>query len=115
MRISDWSSDVCSSDLFFRRQKEERCFDKLSTNGVGEQRGGLPIEQNEPKTQQWISTTNSAAISAPPPWPPSTPRPTPRAPNACASTLARSAAPRVGKGCVRKFRYRGAPQHKKKN
>src|SRR3546814_17617383 len=29
MRISDWSSDVCSSDL-----REERCFDKLSTNGV---------------------------------------------------------------------------------
>src|SRR3546814_11993303 len=52
MRISDWSSYVCSSDrnaihlkpvrpepveglffLFKRRRREERCFDKLSTNG----------------------------------------------------------------------------------
>src|SRR3546814_7379270 len=47
MRISDWSSDVCSSDLLFpfalslskgrsflpRLSKEVRCFDKLSTNG----------------------------------------------------------------------------------
>src|SRR3546814_11302981 len=33
MRISDWSSDVCSSDLFGRRQ--ERPFDKLRANGVG--------------------------------------------------------------------------------
>src|SRR3546814_14195305 len=57
MRISDWSSDVCSSDLpsplqgsglfpppfalslskgrsfFGRCKKEEQCFDRLSTNG----------------------------------------------------------------------------------
>src|SRR3546814_7521690 len=36
MRISDWSSDVCSSDLstaFPQRPKEERPFDELRANG----------------------------------------------------------------------------------
>src|SRR3546814_870908 len=32
MRISDWSSDVCSSDLLYGKRKYSQFFDALSTN-----------------------------------------------------------------------------------
>src|SRR3546814_15035907 len=42
MRISDWSSDVCSSDL--RAQRDRRDVDALSRRAIGQP---VPIEQRE--------------------------------------------------------------------
>src|SRR3546814_7860988 len=42
VRISDWSSDVCSSDLLVRVDSRVRTVDEIS-NAVAATRGGTPI------------------------------------------------------------------------
>ncbi len=61
----------------------------------------LPSRAKAPKRAAWISTTSSAAISAPPTSRRSTPRRTPRAPNACASTSASKPTPAAASRCGR--------------
>src|SRR3546814_18522142 len=53
MRMSDWSSDVCSSDLFCARSREQTMSDyipgfgnHISTEAVA---GALPVGQNSPQ------------------------------------------------------------------
>src|SRR3546814_19917061 len=53
MRMSDWSSDVCSSDLFCARSREQTMRDyipgfgnHISTEAVA---GALPVGQNSPQ------------------------------------------------------------------
>src|SRR3546814_19789101 len=40
MRISDWSSDVCSSDLFSGLRRRCRCRERLGAIGLYHRRGG---------------------------------------------------------------------------
>src|SRR3546814_13093753 len=98
MRISDWSSDVCSSDLYSVDQMAEdtvRLMDALkidSAHYVGHSTGGAmgqTIAQDHPER------IKSLVLSAT--WP------------------GRSEERRVGKECVRTGRSRWSPYHEKKN
>src|SRR3546814_15971248 len=93
MRISDWSSDVCSSDL----RRPRRCgsgtarqVQVLRSRGPGPPLSGV---------HAWLPTRFRGALSS---------EPTPSA------TAARSEARRVGKECVRTCRSRWSQYHKKK-
>src|SRR3546814_3657221 len=44
MRISDWSSDVCSSDLLFEVEDGSGCFRQSG----GEEREGAPVDAVKP-------------------------------------------------------------------
>src|SRR3546814_21140218 len=88
MRISDWSSDVCSSDLQIKELEEQ-------TEGTGidvtETDGGNAFLVNLPDV---TFTTGSYSISP---------------------AFQSSEARRVGKECVSTFRSRSTPKHNKKN
>src|SRR3546814_15531771 len=92
MRISDWSSDVCSSDLFgaaviltFQAigQMRHRYGPQLAESMLGCCNTKLFLQLTDSETRQWSSKT-------------------------------RSEERRVGKECVSTFRSRWSPDHKKK-
>src|SRR3546814_19109856 len=95
MRISDWSSDVCSSDLF--RVADARDFESLES--VGEVAWKTHDQPDaglwEFRTRQLVHTY-SAVMS----W---------AACDRLANVAARSEERRVGKKCVRPCRFRWSP------
>src|SRR3546814_21126308 len=105
MRISDWSSDVCSSDLF------------------------CPLLGRSPFCQPFLcfGTTSGASTCSTPDWALCWQRPSsalfalprsrnvqPRAPVCCHVSALRSEERRVGKECVSTCRSRWVPYHYKK-
>src|SRR3546814_18007796 len=104
MRISDWSSDVCSSDLDNRKGKRtdraetEQAGDDVVTEGTW--------HQKSPSWGAWgdgKSARRSAAQSRPA-----------SARKACANAAGRSEERRVGKECVSTCKSRWSPENKKK-
>src|SRR3546814_16489075 len=85
MRISDWSSDVCSSDLVSATTSTTRIQKKILKTGRN-----WPLRTGERSSQ---GSTNSTAM----------------APN-----MNRSEERRVGKECVSTCRSRWSPYHEKK-
>src|SRR3546814_16936642 len=110
MRISDWSSDVCSSDLYFRRSTEARLLpDQVGRQGqithlafrlLGREKaiaflnahhaslGARPLDLATANAAGYVTVESAIRQMAP------TCRP-------------RSAERRVGKGCVSPCRSRG--------
>src|SRR3546814_14977162 len=134
MRISDWSSDVCSSDLLDRdlalvrrhgysRDNEElelgvRCIAAGIYDDTGKLLAGLSLSAPaERMRDEWISTLVSTAAHISEalgyehgPSCASTPDdPAPFRPAALPGSRARSADRRFGKGGVSTFRSRGCP------
>src|SRR3546814_18093269 len=129
MRISDWSSDVCSSDL--RLLKEQGVTVEGDVRQAlpgpvrldrGAVQGALPLFTEEPPPAE---IENAAPLSAPPsppapePIPPSDVQPAQRTdpfqpPSAGPRTSSRSEERRVGKECVSTCRSRWSPCHLKK-
>src|SRR3546814_18202646 len=99
MRISDWSSDVCSSDLDerrdHRRQRESR-----------DRQGHEDPARDDHTEDQAI---HRAALASLPVWTSSRIRSVERP----AQASARSEERRVGKECVSTCRSRWSPYHKK--
>src|SRR3546814_14510073 len=104
MRISDWSSDVCSSDLALNRptQVAEGATDALAAEAAGAQSGSVDsfqravLRRYEPATREGVATVLAAQtrsgdnVAASPRW-------------------ARSEERRVGKECVSTCRSRWSP------
>src|SRR3546814_16521187 len=96
MRISDWSSDVCSSDLLIAALDRADQFDRFAREGVGQPRDPAlraehqPFERNivEPREQRETIPEDIAEIGE-------------------AARVGRSEERRVGKECVSTWRYRG--------
>src|SRR3546814_12723021 len=100
MRISDWSSDVCSSDLSLRRASDRPSRVRQGACGpAGAVRGG-----GRGAVKPWL--TDRAAAGA-----------TVRPGEGCSTggTPHRSEERRVGKECVSTCRSRWSPDHSKKN
>src|SRR3546814_19120332 len=93
MRISDWSSDVCSSDLY----------------KIADSRPGAPRPPEEPM----FAKTAAFPLFATPVW--GFDLPADRAAAVNAELLARSEERRVGKECVSTCRTRWSPYHQKKH
>src|SRR3546814_14225855 len=93
MRISDWSSDLCSSDLVFIGGRNA----VLALDMLGAARKAMvpPFEISVFADPAGSFTTAAAMV-------------------ACVER-ARSEERRVGKECVSTCRSRGSPEHKKKN
>src|SRR3546814_18434289 len=95
MRISDWSSDVCSSDLVSRHTYDGLEYlagvDRIVMFGGSLYRDGSPRDR-----YAWFFDAGRRA------WERRAPAP------------ARSGERRVGKGCVRTCRTRGAPSEARK-
>src|SRR3546814_19044522 len=93
MRISDWSSDVCSSDLW--------AASLLGVSEAGTFEHGtstLQLREDPADLERWFAVQQSL-----------------KAARAERERPARSEERRVGKGCVSTCRSRGAPYHTKKN
>src|SRR3546814_16563041 len=108
MRISDWSSDVCSSDLVAMLAAFEHCTERgWAADGViaqGEGQAAQLWRLREGITESLArhepyKNDVSVRVSAMP---------------AFLAEAQRSAERRVGKECVRTCRSRGAPYHEKK-
>src|SRR3546814_16605419 len=54
MRISDWSSDVCSSDLQLSRPAGSRCDERISLSSVDEQHRTLQLTQRVPWVDRMV-------------------------------------------------------------
>src|SRR3546814_17492615 len=119
MRISDWSSDVCSSDLLGKRAIDRRlkAFDRP---GRMIRRGRLAISAPPPKLKKDRKKLDAAkAIDRPKTIWISLRKPPAVSPKASvspvvmlmitATILARSEERRVGKECGSTFRYRWGP------
>src|SRR3546814_12715452 len=96
MRISDWSSDVCSSDLFLdaqlaARQRQLQDADQKRADFNAQYLGSLP---GTGSLQDRINAARSQLAQVD-------------------SDLARSEERRVGKECVSTFRSRWSPDHEK--
>src|SRR3546814_18337328 len=93
MRISDWSSDVCSSDLPLRERKVD--FSAFGIGGYQALEGAFVFGQKEwgPQALRLLSMSTSGSCN----------------------TLMRSEESRVGKECVSTCRSRWSPSHKTKN
>src|SRR3546814_16393656 len=101
MRISDWSSDVCSSDLILEVQANQACrattIDKTDDRlvpqhtdaGIGEQ----PVLQNSLRTQRITAVDESHGRRM------------------ICQVEGRSEERSVGKECVSTCRYRWSPYH----
>src|SRR3546814_19062706 len=97
MRISDWSSDVCSSDLYFEDLQERkpskdryRLLGKQFENGIlCDVLESVPLDADDSVYRKRISWIDPATAS--------------------------SEERRVGKECVSTCRSRWAPYHYKKN
>src|SRR3546814_6285911 len=95
MRISDWSSDVCSSDLAHASPRGPACSDSLIAAGVT--RVVIAAQDPDPRTDgQGIARLQAAGVEV------------------VFNVLpaeARSEERRVGKECVSTCRYRWNPYH----
>src|SRR3546814_14939618 len=89
MRISDWSSDVCSSDLGVATCAGSTCHGRNEGDGKVVRQDELRLWQ-EPSSKSGAHSRTYAALAG-----------------------ARSEARRVGKECVRTFRSRWSPVHSK--
>src|SRR3546814_13395454 len=97
MRISDWSSDVCSSDLVFpAREFKHRDVSRASRGPAGEARGAACLSNPGATGAAPAEELDQADFSVP-----------------LGSTL-RSDARRVGKEGVRTWQLRWSPYHYKK-
>src|SRR3546814_13932935 len=101
MRISDWSSDVCSSDLADRRQLNEDNVAELLLSVVADADRCLVAGNHHPLVVLGVTLLAHALAS----------------PDVSASAIVvRSEERRVGKECVSTCRSRWSPYHyKKKN
>src|SRR3546814_11386267 len=98
MRISDWSSDVCSSDLRYRASREELA-QASRLGSIGQITAGVAHEINQPLAAIRSFAENSLAYLK-------------RGDAAKAEgNLGRSEERRVGKECVSTCRSRWAPYH----
>src|SRR3546814_15887884 len=61
MRISDWSSDVCSSDLHAERQRSTIKLDKATPSS--EIHGNLPADEGQHTTHYSIVDAKGNAVS----------------------------------------------------
>src|SRR3546814_20910294 len=96
MRISDWSSDVCSSDLSARRHAEHR--------GVGHRRGNS--RRGAAGDLRGISSDRQSCART-------QPRPRPRSLHREAPGKPSTDERRVGQECVSTCRFRWSPHHYK--
>src|SRR3546814_16678498 len=96
MRISDWSSDVCSSDL----ETFDRCFDEFFSFRINPDFAPEDSDFEDDDTAADEESNDSLQLD--------------RLDN-IARGLTRSEERRVGKECVRTGRYRWEPKHDKKN
>src|SRR3546814_16926965 len=122
MRISDWSSDVCSSDLrghnyrnydrrdyrrHYNRRSNQRCDKGDGGTIIGAIAGGLlgheVVGRRGDKTLGTVLGAGAGALAG---------RAIDRADN---PRYCRSEERRVGKECVSTCRYRWSPYHKTKN
>src|SRR3546814_13939344 len=111
MRISDWSSDVCSSDLLQRHQGGRRVPGALAVEGTRRARrqgecGGAGAGGHRP-LPRWQGCDSAAALGRHEPLQPRRPAPGGR-------RGGRSEERRVGKECVSTCRSRWSPYHSKK-
>src|SRR3546814_9004090 len=60
MRISDWSSDVCSSDLLERRHAASHCWDTRRTHRHGGQAGAGKWRQSRPRRRHRVCADRAA-------------------------------------------------------
>src|SRR3546814_17733587 len=97
MRISDWSSDVCSSDLAHRRMQRYP-----ARTEIGAQHGQCHQRAHRSRSR---TTIGGGKRRHPSIWPLSLE----------GSSRRRSEERRVGKECVSTCRSRWSPDHKKKN
>src|SRR3546814_14702533 len=102
MRISDWSSDVCSSDLLVtwsRRKRTRRItWGSPTTPSKSVRKGGARSQHcTAPSTPNW-NARSSVSTNCP-----------------SSNTPCRSEERRVGKECVRTCTSRWSPHHYKKN
>src|SRR3546814_15882372 len=93
MRISDWSSDVCSSDLSLTSSTSRICPDKSGSSGVPSS-----IDSVIRLNAAWRAPCSSPASHAP----------------GSRATSQRSEERRVGKECVSTCISRWSPYHSKK-
>src|SRR3546814_9524960 len=89
MRISDWSSDVCSSDLPAAARTDAEAADLLTSDVDANDTAFCTGERT---AEGFFKTRNGLD-------------------QAISRGLARSEERRVGKECVSKFRYRRSPYH----
>src|SRR3546814_5191655 len=88
MRISDWSSDVCSSDLRGRRPVRDIAHQRDVQTGIA---GGIPLHDGWADGDQRIHARHQATFDL--------------------TRQARSEERRVGKECVSTCRSRWSPYH----
>src|SRR3546814_14067960 len=104
MRISDWSSDVCSSDLFeFRpimRLEAHKPIGEGMVAAVDEQ---LQAQKFARRLRHLAAAVDQEIIVPP--------KPRARMVGALETAAARSEERRVGKGCVRTCSFRWSPLH----
>src|SRR3546814_12335858 len=116
MRISDWSSDVCSSDLHHQeRQEHDQAAQHLENLDPGREHTEICVIHKERAhahsaphfnmhcAHQTIPAETSASAAAPPPPPPAQPPAPPPGLN-CSSEQRR-----VGQACVSKCKSRWWP------
>src|SRR3546814_13550042 len=123
MRISDWSSDVCSSDLILRRAESgreihgffcaacgTRLYDRfpvfseimvLKAGTLDDTSGLEPVAQFwTSRKQDWVALPADQLLD-------------PRQPDGFDAVIARSEESRVGKECVSQCESGGGREHKK--
>src|SRR3546814_20048508 len=106
MRISDWSSDVCSSDLDYvpasgpAQLRERDILERERSESVGGHEGGMKTAFTEGIEIFHAAASSALPMSVTPP---------------LSMRLIRSEERRVGKECGSTCRYRWAPIHYKKN
>src|SRR3546814_20353252 len=103
MRISDWSSDVCSSDLPYKGGGAALA--DLLSNRVQVMFCNLPVCLPHIKAGKLTALGVSSARRS---------ELLPQVPTIAESGLQRSEESRVGQACVRTCRFRGSPYHYKK-
>src|SRR3546814_19689444 len=100
MRISDWSSDVCSSDLLVERLREEAMV-----------RNAMAVEAFEGITMRSHPGALHCYIELPPPWRPNDFTAQALTHGVRIASCTRSEERRVGKECVSTCRSRWSPYH----
>src|SRR3546814_21071641 len=101
MRISDWSSDVCSSDLLFRGEKGGG-LERAEGREQACQRHGVDADQSAADVARHAGGAEAHAADM---------RGADQAAEAPGGVQARSEEGRVGNECVSTCRSRGSPYH----
>src|SRR3546814_18726130 len=110
MRISDWSSDVCSSDLHPRWPGRPLCF-RCNYPRSTPRAATRTARRKGPATTRRRESIAGHLTAHPPPRLPPTVRDT--AEKSAKAAFRRSEERRVGKECVSTCRYQWAPKHNK--